>query len=140
MSTNENASANYLLSFLERNGLGQLIDVPARIEDGTENTLDLLITNSSELVLDVRCEVTMVSDHEWVTVSLGSDFSPAKLSDPSVLRPFGLAGLISAKQISAVSILILTILTGTVYFWNSKTTSLISLSEFYVIFVIYVFL
>ena len=90
LSSNENACANLLLSFLERNGMSQYIDVPTRREpNGTANILELLITNSSEIVLDVRSEETMISDHDWVTISLGTDFSPSKPSNAPVVRPFG---------------------------------------------------
>ena len=88
LTTNENSSARSLLDFLERNGMGQFIDIPTRVSSA-ENTLEVLITNSSELVLDVKSEKTMLSDHDWITVSLGSDFSSAKPSESSVNRPFG---------------------------------------------------
>ena len=92
LSSNENASAESLLNFMEKNGFGQFIDIPtrlpSRVSDRAENTLEVLISNSSELIMDVRCEETMLSDHEWVSVSLGSDLSPTKQCD-SVCRPFG---------------------------------------------------
>ena len=72
---------------MEKNGLVQFVDAPTRVVDSCENILDLFITNSSELFLDVKAEDTMLSDHEWVTVSLASDFTPEKMHSVEC-RPF----------------------------------------------------
>ena len=72
MSSESRSSANLLLDFLVRNGMDRFINVPTR----GNNILDLLITNISEIILDVKAERTSLSDHNWVTVSLGCHFQP----------------------------------------------------------------
>ena len=84
LSSDSNSSADLLLSFLDRNGLGQLVEVNTR----NDNTLDLLITNMPEIVLDIHSEDTLVSEHDWVTVTLGYDFSPSRICHPVRERDF----------------------------------------------------
>ena len=88
LTTEENNSAKVLLNFLDINGMAQFIDIPTRSVDDAENILDVLISNSSELVLDTKAEETMLSDHDWVTISLGSDLAPLKIKDTVKKRPF----------------------------------------------------
>ena len=74
-------SATSFIEFLICSGLEQFVHKPTRTsKTGTANVLDLFITDDSELVLDVSCENTMVSDHDIVHVSLNTDFNPLKKS------------------------------------------------------------
>ena len=82
------SSAKYLLSFLDKYGMGQFVNTPTRKENDTENILDLLITNIGEVILDVKSEHTMLSDHNLLTVSLGSNLLPSNKVDPFRKRPF----------------------------------------------------
>ena len=86
-----------LLNFLDRNGMAQFVDIPARLENDTGNILDVCICNSSEYILHVETEETILSDHELVTFSLGTDFSPAKL-DEKQSRPFGFSSFSFRKS------------------------------------------
>ena len=85
LSSDTNSSANLLLNFLDKNGMGQFVNISTR----KNNILDIFITNMSELVLDVSAEDTMLSDHDLVTVTLGCDFSSSKESSARSVRPFG---------------------------------------------------
>ena len=85
LCSDTNSSANLLLKFLDRNGMGQFVDIPTR----ENNTLELLISNISELVLDISAEDTMLSDHKIVTVTLGCDFSSSKPASSTKNRRFG---------------------------------------------------
>ena len=87
LSSDENTQAKIFLDLLEKNNLSQFVDASTRFCDTTENTLDLLISNSPEIILDVRGEETSLSDHELMTATLGCDFSPSKVSNHKD-RPF----------------------------------------------------
>ena len=52
--------------------MDQFVNVPTR----ENNLLDLLITSISKIILDVKAERTSLSDHNWITVSLGCHFQP----------------------------------------------------------------
>ena len=64
--------------------MDQFVNVPTRELDDTGggNILDLLMTNISEIVLDVKSEKTMLSDHNMVTVSLGCNLACDPSHDP----------------------------------------------------------
>ena len=85
LSSDTNSSANLLLNFLDKNGMGQFVNISTR----KNNILDIFITNMSELVLDVSAEDTMLSDHDLVTVTLGCDFSSSKESSARSVRSSG---------------------------------------------------
>ena len=62
--------AQKLLDFMGRNFLTQVVNKPTR----AGNTLDLVLTNCPQYVNEVRSEVTPISDHNLVTVTLGFDW------------------------------------------------------------------
>ena len=57
--------AKTLLSFMEHNFMSQYVDIPTR----ECNILDLLITNSDNLILHVASEKTKLSDHNIVNIT-----------------------------------------------------------------------
>ena len=57
LTADENSSANLLLSFLDKNGLGQFVDAPTL---NNKNILVVFITNISEIVLDISVKETML--------------------------------------------------------------------------------
>ena len=57
--------AKKLLSFMEHNFMSQYVDVPTR----KRNILDLLISNSENLILHVNSEKTKLSDHNIVNIT-----------------------------------------------------------------------
>ena len=73
-------SASCLLHFMEKFLMNQIIDIPTR----RHNTLDLFITNKSDLALDVLTVKSSVSDHMLVKIPLSYSFG---CSDTSVQRP-----------------------------------------------------
>ena len=86
---NENLCAKRLLDFLERNGMVQYVTVPTRSVDDAKNTLDICACNSEEHILHVKTDETILSDHDWVSISLATDFSPCPILDQSKSRAFG---------------------------------------------------
>ena len=56
--------AKLLLTFMEKNLLSQYVDVPTR----EKNTLDLMLTNNSNLVSHCESEKTDLSDHDLVSI------------------------------------------------------------------------
>ena len=70
--------AETLLQFMESNMLLQVIDKPTRIANsGTENMLELVITNNSDLFKEVEALSSSLSDHEMVTVILSNELQGA---------------------------------------------------------------
>ena len=94
---NENVSAKMFLSFLEANGMAQYVTIPTRSKDNAENTLDVCVCNSEEHILHIETEETCLSDHDWVSVSLATDFSPCSNLDQSKSRVFGFSSFDFAK-------------------------------------------
>ena len=78
--------AEEFLDILTSYGLQQFVTTPTRIDKvtGAANTLDLFITNNPELVLDISCEDTMLSDHKLLRISITEDFKPSKIYHSSV--------------------------------------------------------
>ena len=84
MSSESRSSADLLLNFLLKNGIDQFVNVPTRElgDAGEGNILDLFMTNISEIVLDIKSEKIMPSDHNMVTVSLGCNLACDPSHDP----------------------------------------------------------
>ena len=57
-------SAKTLLIFMEKNFMSQQVNIPTRLK----NTLDLCLTNTDQLVLQVNSETTKLSDHNIVSI------------------------------------------------------------------------
>ena len=80
--SNSDSCAASLIDFLVSHGMDQFVSEPTRIDkSGTSNILDLFMSNDPELVLNISCSSTKLSDHEMVNISLNTDFHPAKKSD-----------------------------------------------------------
>ena len=66
--------AESLLKFMESKLLSQVIDKPTRVENnGTENILDLIITNNVDLFREFDVISTSLSDHELISVVLSKE-------------------------------------------------------------------
>ena len=63
-SVESNSSAQILLDFMYSNLMSQYITIPTR----NNNTLDILITNSPNLVNHVSASKSLLSDHNLITV------------------------------------------------------------------------
>ena len=72
LSNESKTSSNSLLVFCEKNGFTQIINKATR----NSNTLDLLMSNLPDTILDISTEETILSDHNIVIASLATDFSP----------------------------------------------------------------
>ena len=84
-------SAKVLLTFMSQNFLSQFVDVSTR----NNNILDLIVTNSPNLVLDVDAEKTGMSDHKLVNIKtqypLNSTARPnSKTSEKVLFRALNL--------------------------------------------------
>ena len=84
--SSSDSCAEEFLDVLSSYGLQQFVSKPTRTDKvtGTSNILDLFITNNPELVLDISCEDTMLSDHKLVRISVTEDFKPSKVHHSSV--------------------------------------------------------
>ena len=84
--SSSDASSEEFLNVLSSYGLRQFVSTPTRTDKatGASNILDLFITNNPELVLDISCEDTMLSDHKLVRISVTEDFKPSKVFHSSV--------------------------------------------------------
>ena len=61
-------SGSDLMEFMSENFMTQFVDIPSR----EKNTLDLVISNSPELIYEISTEDTKLSDHKLVKVMLPS--------------------------------------------------------------------
>ena len=59
-------SAEMFLEFLDNNFLSLFVDKPTRIH----NTLDLIFSNSNEIIADIHSDKTKLSDHNLVEVPI----------------------------------------------------------------------
>ena len=71
-SRNTDYPAKALLSFMSENLLSQYVTVPTR----KDNTLDVLLTNNSNLILHTSAEETPLSDHKIVTALTTQSIKP----------------------------------------------------------------
>ena len=71
-----------LMELIEANFLTQMVCQPTR----GDNTLDLVLTNRSQDIIEVRAEFTTLSDHLMVECTLGfNPTSPKKINPPEPL-------------------------------------------------------
>ena len=67
-------SASYLLSFMEKYLMNQIIDIPTR----NNNILDLFVTNKFDLTLDISTVKSSISDHNLIKIPLAYTFGHPK--------------------------------------------------------------
>lgn len=76
--------AEDLLSFMNQHFLSQVVDKPTRVaNENTANTLDIIITNRVDCIIDIDIQQTSLSDHDLVTAILSNDFATSKLTPKS---------------------------------------------------------
>ena len=76
-----NESTSQLLNLMEENFLNQLVDKPTR----GNNILDLFITNNNNIVSNIQCVETPMSDHKIVKVNTTySILSPSKKTEAKI--------------------------------------------------------
>ena len=80
--------ADALLKFMESNLLCQIVNKPTRRDpiSGTENILDLVITNNGDLFRDVDVLPTSMSDHDSVSIILSQHFNYASVKGQEILQ------------------------------------------------------
>ena len=79
-SASDSESCNQLLSFMDKNFLSQLVDLPTK----DSNILDLVLTNKSQDILKITAPTTKLSDHNLVKIVLGHNITTFS---PSVKNP-----------------------------------------------------
>ena len=77
------SSAESFLQFLDSHFLSQIVDKPTR----ENNILDLIITNSQNILQDVRSDKTILSDHNIVEVAVTPNHCLSYINQSPIVKP-----------------------------------------------------